>query len=45
MVHRCVYVMLQFLKEVGIDSKEEQVDAEDDPDEEEMDDINLYDKR
>ena len=37
--------MLQFKKEVGVDSKEEQVDGEDDPDEEEMDDINLDDKR
>ena len=33
--------MLQFKKEIGVDSKEEQVDVEDDPDKEEMDDINL----
>ena len=33
--------MLQFKKEVGVDSKEEQADGEHDPDEEEMDDVNL----
>ena len=37
--------MLQFKKEVGVDSKEEQADVEDDPDEEEMDDVNIDDKR
>ena len=37
--------MLQFKKEVGVDSKEEQADVEDDPDEEEMDNINLDDER
>ena len=36
--------MLQFKKEVGVDSKEEQVDVEDDPDEEDMDNVNLDDK-
>ena len=36
--------MLQFKKEVGVDSKEEQVDVEDDPDEEDMDNANLDDK-
>ena len=30
----CVYVMLQFKKEFGVNSKEEQEDTEDDPDEE-----------
>ena len=33
--------MLRFLKDVGIDIKEEKEDMEDDPDEEDMDDINL----
>ena len=37
--------MLQFNKEVGVDSNEEQVDVEDDPDEEGVDDINLDEKR
>ena len=37
--------MLQFKKEVGVDSKEEQADVEDDPDEEEMDDVNLDNER
>ena len=37
--YRCVYVMLQFKKEVGVDSKEEQADVEDDPDYEEMDNV------
>ena len=41
----CVYVMLRFKKEVGVDSKEEQADVEDDTDEEDMDDVNLVDKR
>ena len=41
----CVYVMIQFKKEVGVDSKEEQADVEDDPGEEEMDDENLDDER
>ena len=40
-----VYVMLQFTKEVGVDIKEEQAGVEYDPDEEEMDDVNLDDKR
>ena len=43
--YRCVYVMLRFKKEVCVDSKEYQVDLEDDPDEEDMDDVNLDDKR
>ena len=43
--YRCVYVMLQFKKDVSVDNKEYQADVEDDPDEEEMDDINLDDKR
>ena len=37
--------MLQFKKEVGVDSKEEQADMEDDTYEEDMDDVNLDDKR
>ena len=43
--YRCVYVMLQFKKDVSVDNKEYQADVEDDPDEEEMDDINLDNKR
>ena len=43
--HRCVYVMLRFKKEVGVDIKEEQVYVEDYPDEEEMDNVNLDAKR
>ena len=39
--YRCVYVMLQFKKEVGIDSKEGQADVEVDPDEDDMDDVNI----
>ena len=31
--YRCVYVMLRFKKEVGVDSKKEQADGEDDTDE------------
>ena len=41
----CVYAMLRFKNEFGVASKEEQVDVDDDPDEEEMDDVNLDDKR
>ena len=37
--------MLQFKNEFSVDSKEEQADVEDDPDEEEMDDVNLYNER
>ena len=43
--YRCVYIMLWFKKEVGVDSKEEQEVVEDDPDEEDMDNFNLDDKR
>ena len=35
--------MLLFKKEVGVDSKEDQADVEDDPDEDEMGDVNLND--
>ena len=42
---RCVYVMLRFKNEVGVDSKEDQAHVEDDPDEEEMGDVNLDDER
>ena len=37
--------MLRFKKEFGVDSKEEQAGVEDDPDEEDMDDVNLDDER
>ena len=43
--YHCVYVMLRFKNEVGIDSEEEQADVEDDPDEEDMDNVNLDDER
>ena len=36
--------MLQFQKEVSVDSKEDKADVEDDPDEEDMDDVNLDDE-
>ena len=39
------YVMLRFKKEVGFESKEEQVYVEDDPNEEDMDYVNLDDDR
>ena len=41
----CVYVMIQFKKEVCVDSKEEEADVEDYPDEEDTDDVNLDNKR
>ena len=37
----CVYLMLRFKKEVGVDIKDDQEDVGGDPDEEEMDDVNL----
>ena len=37
--------MLQFKKEVGVYIKEEQEKVGNDPDEEDMDDVNLDDKR
>ena len=37
--------MLGLKEEIGVDSKENQVDVEDDPNEEEMDDVNLDDDR
>ena len=43
--YRCVYVMLQFKKEVSIYSNVEQADVEDDPNEEEMEDKNLGKER
>ena len=43
--YRCVYVILQFKMEVRVYIREEQADVEDDPDEEEMDDVNLDDER
>ena len=41
----CVYFMLRFKKEVGIERKGEQVDVEDDTDNEEMEDVKLDDGR
>ena len=41
----CVYVILHFKTEDKIDNKEEQMELEIDPDEEEKDDINIDDKR
>ena len=43
--YHCVYVMLWFKKEVGVDIMEDQADVEDDPDKEEMDDFNIDDER
>ena len=43
--YRCVYAMLRFKNEVGVDSREEQVDMEDDPNENEMDGVNLDNER
>ena len=43
--YQCVYVMLKFKNGVGVDSKEEQADVEDDPDKEEMEDVNIDDRR
>ena len=37
--------MIQFKKKVDVESKEEQADMEDDPDKEEMEKINLDEKR
>ena len=37
--------MLQFKTEVGVDSKDEQVDVDDDPDKEDTEDVNLDDER
>ena len=36
----CVYVILRFKKEVGVDSKEDQAEVEDDTNEEETDNTN-----
>ena len=43
--YHCVYAMQCFKKEVGVDSKEEQADVEDDPDEEDMEAVKLDDNR
>ena len=43
--YRCVYVLLKFKKEDGVDSKEDQEEVGNDPDEEEMDEVNIEDKR
>ena len=37
--------MLRFGWTVGVESKEDQADVEDDPDKEEMDDVNIDDER
>ena len=37
--YSCVYVMMWFKKEVGVNSKEDQVDMEEDTGEEDMDNI------
>ena len=41
----CVYAILWCKEEVGVDSKYRQVDVEDDPDEKEMDDVNIDNDR
>ena len=41
----CVYVILQFKTEEKIDNNEEHTELENDPDEEEMSDVNIDDKR
>ena len=41
----CVYVTIRFKKEVSVDIKEEQADEEDNPDEEDMEDVNIDDER
>ena len=41
----CVYVILRFKKEVGVDSKEDQAEVEDDTNEEETDNTNSYNER
>ena len=38
-----VYVMKDFTKEDGVGRKQDQVDIEPDPDEEDMEDLRLYD--
>ena len=43
--YQCVYVMIQFKKEVGVEINEEQADVYDDPDEEEVDDVNIDNNR
>ena len=41
----CVYFLLHFKTEDGIDNKEEQTELENDADEEENYDVNIYDER
>ena len=43
--YRYVYVILKFKNEDVVDSKEEKAELENDPDEEEMDDVNIDNKR
>ena len=43
--YHCVYVMLRFKKEVGVESKEDQAEVEDDPNQQDMEDAKLYDEK
>ena len=43
--YRCVYIILLFKKEVNVEIKESQAEVEDDPDKEEMDNVNLDKER
>ena len=43
--YQCVYVLPQFKEEDGVDGKEEQAELDNGPDEEEMDDVNIYNER
>ena len=43
--YRFVYLILRFKNYVSFESKEEQADVQDDPDEEDMENVNLDDDR
>ena len=43
--YRCVQVIVQFKNDVGVNSKEDQAEVEDDLDEEDMDDVKIQDER
>ena len=43
--YHCVYVILHFKKEVGVDSRKEQADVVYNPDKEEMEDLKLHDEK
>ena len=43
--YRCVYVLIQLKTENKIDNKEEHTDLDNDPDEYDMDDVNINDER